>query len=205
MNVNSVNNVAAYTATTNTKTYTKSSNDTSTTTDNSGVVYEKGTNTSSKTIYAKEDVVARLKADADSRTAQLKSLVEKMMSQQGVKIGEADDMWKFLASGDYTVTPEVKAQAQADIADDGYWGVEQTSDRIIEFAKALVGDGPDKAESMRAAFEKGFKAATKAWGKDLPDISQKTYDAVMKKFDDWAGVNKDDDTKSNETTSTETK
>ena len=58
---------------------------------------------------------------------------------------------------------------------------------------------------MRAAFEKGFKAATKAWGKDLPDISQKTYDAVMKKFDDWAGVNKDDDTKSNETTSTETK
>ena len=205
MNVNSVNNVAAYTATTNTKTYTKSSNDTSTTTDNSGVVYEKGTNTSSKTIYAKEDVVARLKADADSRTAQLKSLVEKMMSQQGIKIGEADDMWKFLASGDYTVTPEVKAQAQADIADDGYWGVEQTSDRIIEFAKALVGDDPDKAESMRAAFEKGFKAATKAWGKDLPDISQKTYDAVMKKFDDWAGVNKDDDTKSNETTSTETK
>ena len=205
MNVNSVNNVAAYTATTNTKTYTKSSNDTSTTTDNSGVVYEKGTNTSSKTIYAKEDVVARLKADADSRTAQLKSLVEKMMSQQGVKIGEADDMWKFLASGDYTVTPEVKAQAQADIADDGYWGVEQTSDRIIEFAKALVGDDPDKAESMRAAFEKGFKAATRAWGKDLPDISQKTYDAVMKKFDDWAGVNKDDDTKSNETTSTETK
>ena len=150
-------------------------------------------------------MVARLKADADSRTAQLKSLVEKMMSQQGVKIGEADDMWKFLASGDYTVTPEVKAQAQADIADDGYWGVEQTSDRIIEFAKALVGDDPDKAESMRAAFEKGFKAATKAWGKDLPDISQKTYDAVMKKFDDWAGVNKDDDTKSNETTSTETK
>ena len=205
MNVNSVNNVAAYTATTNTKTYTKSSNDTSTTTDNSGVVYEKGTNTSSKTIYAKEDVVARLKADADSRTAQLKSLVEKMMSQQGIKIGEADDMWKFLASGDYTVTPEVKAQAQADIADDGYWGVEQTSDRIIEFAKALVGDDPDKAESMRAAFEKGFKAATKAWGQDLPDISQKTYDAVMKKFDDWAGVNKDDDTKSNETTSTETK
>lgn len=205
MNVNSVNNVAAYTATTNTKTYTKSSNDTSTTTDNSGVVYEKGTNTSSKTIYAKEDVVARLKADADSRTAQLKSLVEKMMSQQGVKIGEADDMWKFLASGDYTVTPEVKAQAQADIADDGYWGVEQTSDRIIEFAKALVGDDPDKAESMRAAFEKGFKAATKAWGKDLPDISQKTYDAVMKKFDDWAGVKTDDSTKSNETTSIETK
>lgn len=197
MNVNSVNNVAAYTAATDTKSYTKSSADTSEKSNNSGVVYEKSNSTSSTTIYAKEDVVARLKADADSRTAQLKSLVEKMMSQQGLKIGEADDMWKFLASGDYTVTPEVKAQAQADIAEDGYWGVEQTSDRIIEFAKALVGDDPDKAESMRAAFEKGFKAATKSWGKELPDISQKTYDAVMKKFDDWAGIAKDDSTETN--------
>lgn len=192
MNVNSVNNAAAYTAATDTKSYTKSSANTSEKSNNSGVVYEKNNSASSTTIYAKEDVVARLKADADSRTSQLKSLVEKMMSQQGLKIGEADDMWKFLASGDYTVTPEVKAQAQADIAEDGYWGVEQTSDRIIEFAKALVGDDPDKAESMRAAFEKGFKAATKSWGKELPDISQKTYDAVMKKFDDWAGITKDD-------------
>ena len=187
MNVNSVNSAAAYTAATETKTYTKStSTDSKSTTTDTGVVYEKSNTTSSKTVYAKEDVVARLKADADSRTSQLKSLVEKMMSQQGVKIGEADDMWKFLASGDYTVTPEVKAQAQADIAEDGYWGVEKTSDRIIEFAKALVGDDPEKAESMRAAFEKGFKAATKSWGKDLPDISQKTYDAVMEGFDKLA-------------------
>ncbi|WP_075718133.1 hypothetical protein [Roseburia sp. 499] len=191
MNVNSVTNAAAYTAATNTKTYTKStSTDSKSSEKDTGVVYEKGTDTSSKTIYAKEDVVARLKADADARTSQLKSLVEKMMSQQGIKIGQVDDMWKFLASGDYTVTPEVKAQAQADIAEDGYWGVEQTSDRIIEFAKALVGDDPEKAESMRAAFEKGFKAATKSWGRELPEISQKTYDAVMKKFDQWAGVDK---------------
>lgn len=195
MSVNSVNNTTAYAATTNTytkttSTDTKTSENTSTTAKtDTGVVYEKSSSTSTKTIYAKEDVVARLKADADARTSQLKSLVEKMMSQQGVKIGQADDMWKFLASGDYTVTPEVKAQAQADIAEDGYWGVEQTSDRIIEFAKALVGDDPEKAEAMRAAFEKGFKAATKSWGSELPDISQRTYDAVMKKFDDWAGVN----------------
>lgn len=200
MNVNSVNNVAAYTAATDSKTYTKStSTDSTSTTTDTGVIYEKSEDSSSTTIYAKEDVVARLKADADARTAQLKSLVEKMMSQQGVKIGQADDMWKFLASGDYTVTPEVKAQAQADIAEDGYWGVEQTSDRIIEFAKALVGDDPEKAESMREAFKKGFEAATKSWGSELPEISQKTYDAVMKKFDEWAGITTDE----TETTDTE--
>ena len=38
---------------------------------------------------------------------------------------------------------------------------------------------------MSDAFEKGFKEATKAWGKDLPDISQQTYDKVMSGFNDW--------------------
>jgi hypothetical protein len=187
MSVNSVNSTTAYTSTYQT-TY---NNDTTKAAEEkkkeSGVVYEKGS-TSTKGIYAKEDVVARLKKDAEDRTSQLRSLVQQMMGNQGNRIGQADDMWRFLAKGDFTVTPDVKAQAQKDIADDGYWGVNQTSDRIIEFAKALVGDDPEKAEQMRAAFEKGFKAATKSWGKELPSISQRTYDAVMSKFDDWAGV-----------------
>ncbi len=89
------------------------------------------------------------------------------MTKQGVAIGTADDMWKFLAKGDFTVSADVKAQAQADIADDGYWGVEQTSDRILDFAKALSGDDPDKADAMLEAFKKGFEQATKAWGDKL--------------------------------------
>lgn len=189
MNVNSVNNTAAYTAAKETSTYKKTKETTaSKTAQESAAVYEKSSSSSKKTVYAKEDVVARLKADAEARTSQMKSLVHKMMSQQGVKIGQSDDMWKFLASGKFTVSADVKAKAQADIAEDGYWGVEQTSDRIIDFAKALVGDDPKGAESMRAAFEKGFKQATKSWGSTLPDISQRTYEAVMKKFDNWAGV-----------------
>ena len=45
-------------------------------------------------------------------------------------------------------------------------------------------------KKMKEAFEKGFKEATKTWGKELPDISQNTRDAVLKKFDDYfAGKN----------------
>lgn len=188
MSVNSVNSTTAYTPnyqnTYNNNTTTKTEEEKKS---DSGVVYDKGTS-STKATYAKEDVVARLKKDAEERTSQMKSLVQQMMSNQGNRIGQADDMWRFLAKGDFTVSADVKAQAQKDIADDGYWGVEKTSDRIIEFAKSLVGDDPEKAEKMRDAFEKGFKAATKSWGQNLPDISQRTYDAVMSKFDDWAGV-----------------
>ncbi len=91
-----------------------------------------------------------------------------------------------MAGGDYTVDPATRAQAQKDIAEDGYWGVEQTSSRIVDFATALTGGDPDKIEKMRDAFEKGFKQATKAWGRELPEISSKTYDAVMEKFDKLA-------------------
>ena len=113
-------------------------------------------------------------------------LVHKMMSQQGVAIGKSDDMWRFLASGKFTVDPATKAQAQKDIADDGYWGVSQTSQRIFDFAKALTGGDGEKMEEMRKAFEKGFKMATNTWGQKLPDISQRTYDATEKLFDDYA-------------------
>lgn len=155
-------------------------------------VYEKSTDDKadsvSTTATKKEDrsaIVAQLKADSEQRANQLLDIVRKTMQGQGKAIGTADDMWKFLAGGNFTVDPATKAQAQADIADDGYWGVDQTSDRILDFAKALAGDDPDKADQMLAAFKKGFEQATKSWGKDLPDLSQRTYDAVLSKFDDW--------------------
>ena len=92
-----------------------------------------------------------------------------------------------LAKGDFTVDAATKAQAEADIAKDGYWGVNQTTERILDFAKALAGDDPDKLESMREAFEKGYKQAEKTWGGELPDISKQTFDAVMKGFDELTG------------------
>ena len=39
---------------------------------------------------------------------------------------------------------------------------------------------------MREAFKKGYKMAEKTWGGELPDISKRTYDAVMEKFDKLA-------------------
>ena len=92
-------------------------------------------------------------------------------------------MWQFLASGKFTVDAATKAQATADIAEDGYWGVNQTSDRIIDFATALAGDDKNNLEKMRDAFKKGYSQAESTWGGKLPEISQKTYDAVMEKFD----------------------
>lgn len=164
--------------------------------EDTGVIYEPSKNTkttSAKKTYTPDvNLINKLKADAEARTAQLRSLVEQMMGKQANTYGQANDIWQFLREGNYTVDPATKAQAQADIAEDGYWGVNQTSDRIIQFATALTGGDPDKIEEMREAFQKGFKQAEKTWGGKLPEISQKTFNAVMEKFDklaEEAGLN----------------
>lgn len=194
MNVNGVTSAQAaaaysYNNSSNGKTKT-AAEEKNTTTQASGVIYEPSTEATTdsvkKTYTPDTNLVNKLKADAEARTQQLRSLVEQLMTKQATTYGNANDIWQFLKSGNYTVDAATKAQAQADIAEDGYWGVEQTSDRIIQFANALTGGDPDKIEEMRAAFEKGYKQAEKAWGGSLPEISKKTYDAVMKKFDKLA-------------------
>ncbi len=192
MDMNAINNVNStfnsYQTTTAAKTASTTSDKTAASDKTeTGVVYEKSSQTDKNTVTKKTDyaMVAKLKADAEQRTSQLRSLVEKMMTKQGTAIANADSMWSFLAEGNFTVDEETQKQAQADIAEDGYWGVEQTSDRILDFAKALSGNDPEKADLLIDAFKKGFKDATKSWGKDLPDISQRTYDAVLDKFDKW--------------------
>lgn len=144
---------------------------------------EEGTK-AAKTYTQNTDLINQLKMDAETRTQNLQSLVQKLMSQQATTYGNATDIWSFLREGNFTVDAETKAQAQADIAEDGYWGVNQTSDRIVSFATALTGGDPDKLDSMIEAFKKGYAQAEKTWGGKLPEISQKTYDAVLEKFEE---------------------
>lgn len=163
---------------------------------NDGVVYDKSNETSDSSKKATYSVnkmsaddraalVKQLKADQESRQQQLTSLVQQMMTKQATTYANANDMWKFLAKGDFTVDAQTKLQAQKDIAEDGYYGVQQTADRLFDFASALAGDDVDKMKKMQTAMQKGFDQATKAWGQKLPDISQKTMDAANKKFEEY--------------------
>ena len=154
--------------------------------DNKGVVYEASNTTSTKTYTQNTKLVNQMKADAEAHAQQLQNIVQQLMTKQGQTYNNANDIWSVLSSGNFTVDAATKAQAEKDISEDGYWGVKQTSDRIIDFATALTGGDPSKIEEMREAFKKGYKQAEKTWGGKLPEISQRTYDAVMEKFDKLA-------------------
>lgn len=162
-----------------------------------GVVYETSkdsetakTSSSSAKKNSKADsqTIAKLKADADARLSQLKGIVEQLITKQE-KASKTASIWsqfrQGILDGSIEVDEATARQAAEDISEDGYWGVKQTSERILDFAKAITGGDSSKAEEMRDAIKKGFDAAAKLWGDELPEISQKTYDAVMKGIDDW--------------------
>lgn len=136
-----------------------------------------------RTQPADPDLIERLKAEAEERNAQLRSLVEKMLLKQSGTVFNGEGLASVFRK--LEVDDETRAQAQRDIAEDGYWGIEQTSDRIVSFAKGMAGDDPELAKSMYDAVKEGFKQAEKAWGEKLPDISQQTMEATYRKLDEW--------------------
>lgn len=156
-------------------------------TDDAAVVYEKKDQTAdSKKVYQRDSAtIDRLMAESDKRTQSMRDLVEKMLSKQGQTFNDATNIYKLLREGKVDVDPQTSAQAQKDIAADGYWGVEQTSDRLVSFAKALSGSDPSKANDMIDAVKKGFKAAEKTWGGELPEITKNTMEAAIHKMEEW--------------------
>lgn len=198
MEINGVSSAAAAAAVTTTSTSKAADADTAkSTVDSTAVVYEKSdatkADTAKKTYTPNTELVNKLKSDAQMRAEQLQSLVNTLMTKQGKTYANANvftsDFWKQFSASGATVDELAVKQAQEDISENGYWGVNQTSSRILDFAKALCGGDPDKIDELEAAFEKGYKEATKSWGDSLPSLCKDTYDAVKAGFADWRKEN----------------
>ena len=148
------------------------------------VVYEKSPE--SKKVYQRDQAtIDRLISEAEAGANRLRDLVERMLLRQGETLDKATNIYSLLREGKVKVDEETRLPAQKDIAEDGYWGVEQTSDRLVSFAKALSGGDPEKADIMIEAVKKGFKGAEKEWGGELPQISRDTLDLTISKMESW--------------------
>lgn len=121
----------------------------------------------------------RLSGSDEARFGMLRNLVANLLTEQGIntKISVGEQTIDLAA-----VTPE---EARELISDDGYFGVEQTSERIFRFAIGIAGGDVSRIDAIKAGIDKGFAEAKKAFGDWLPDISYQTYDAVMEKLDAW--------------------
>ena len=124
----------------------------------------------------------QLNAGDEAKYSMLRNLVANLLSEQGIntKIAIGDREIDIAA-----ITPE---KARELVSEDGYFGVEQTSERIFQFAVGIASGDPARIDAIKEGIDKGFAEAKKAFGDWLPDISYKTYDAVMKKLDEWTAA-----------------
>lgn len=176
---------------------------------------------STKSVYKRDTAkVAQLRAEDDAYISNLQNLVNELLNQVG-KNGQAgganswqtspggidptkvESYWDLLVdngNGTFSfkpdITPEMQdkliAKAQEDIGENGYYGVKQTSTRILDYAKAITGGDPSKIGEMRKMAQKAFDDVAKIMGgwDNLPEVSKKTYEAVMKGFDEWEASSK---------------
>lgn len=135
--------------------------------------------------------VQEMKDQTDQRMFQLfkESIDSGFLKQAGGLRGVLDRILKGESVEGFELNIEVNeesiAQAKEDVAEGGYWSPEETSERFMDFAKALSGNNPEAADTLINAFKEGYAAAEEIWGGELPEISQKTYDLTLEKFDAW--------------------
>lgn len=137
--------------------------------------------------------IQEMKADLKNNIGAFKAMANGIAKNSGVgelfgKNSTDADWAKFVegvATGQIKVTQQQSEEAKKAISDDGYWGVEKTSERIVEFAKSISGGDTAQFDKLMSAIDKGFGAAKDAWGKDMPDITKQTYDKVKEKMNAW--------------------
>jgi len=123
----------------------------------------------------------------NSHQAQVDSfrrMIETLMGQQA----ERQNLSRGRSIRDIEVTDEMRAEAQAMIDEGGYFSVEATATRMLDFAVAISGGDPARIDVLRNAVERGFAQAERMFGGELPEISHQTLEAVMNGFDEWAAA-----------------
>ncbi|MBI5559563.1 MAG: hydrogenase-4 component G [Deltaproteobacteria bacterium] len=70
------------------------------------------------------------------------------------------------------------------VSADGYWGIDQTAQRLADFVLNGSGGDLDKLRAGREGLLQGFKEAEKLWGGQLPELSYKTIDKALSLIDE---------------------
>lgn len=131
-----------------------------------------------------------LKMSLEEQKLSIRNMVKDLVEKQGFKFNSAtlkfsDGELYNEKSGDIRIDKATSLKAQAEISDEGFWGVKKTSERIVDFAKKISGGDISKLEILKDAIREGFEAAKELMGGKLPEISEQTYDSVMKSLDEW--------------------
>ena len=84
-----------------------------------------------------------------------------------------------------------KDEASELIGENGFFGINNTADRIANFIVNAASGDPAKLQAGREGMLRGFNEARKIWGGELPEISEKTItratEAIERKIAEAGG------------------
>lgn len=154
--------------------------------DKEAVVYEKGDVEEKVGQYKiDQEKIDKIKGEFNQNVNAFREMVREMFEKQGINV---EELIKRLEDGEkleLEIDQEVIDKAKENVSEDGYFGVEKTAKRILDFAKAISGGNPEKIGLLKDAFIEGYEEAKEIFGGELPEISEKTYEKVMEGFDEW--------------------
>lgn len=82
-----------------------------------------------------------------------------------------------------SITNLSQKEAAELVSDKGYFGIDNTANRISGFVINGAGDNLDKLKAGREGIQRGYEQAKKAWGGNLPEISEKTMTKALEAID----------------------
>jgi len=132
------------------------------------------------------EIRAQITENANAYALKSANIQGNLVSKE-VDFAEAyQDFQSFLGDIGYAGKPIAELsqeEAAALVADDGIFGISQTSERIANFVIAGAGGDEDRLRAGREGMLQGFKDAERMWGGELPEISQKTMQAALEMVD----------------------
>ena len=124
--------------------------------------------------------------DHDRHVESFRRLVEGLLNRQADRANAAGIQWnRNDPNAMVEIDDETRTAAQEAIGEGGFFSVEAVAARLLDFAVAISGGDPSRIEVLQRAVERGFEAAERQWGGTLPEISQRTREAVMNGFEQW--------------------
>jgi len=90
---------------------------------------------------------------------------------------------KDIGYGGKPIAELSKEEATELVSEDGFFGITQTSDRIANFVINGAAGDEEKMRAGREGMLQGFKEAEEMWGRELPEISQKTMERAIEMVD----------------------
>ncbi len=82
------------------------------------------------------------------------------------------------------ITELTQDEASELVNEGGYFSIENTAQRLFDFAVKMAGDDTERLKVTRDAVLKGFKEAEELFGGELPEISHKTIEKALGMIDD---------------------